>query len=175
VPSSADAGAANPGEPPVGAAAPPAATSNELDPAEPPLAADRVAPAEQVPAAPPLAEAPPAPESQSAAPPPTAPQSSGAAVNAAAPVPGTPRVVESGGWVVQLSAQRTEAEAQSAFRGMQTKYSMLGSYQPLIRKRELGQRGVFYAAQVGPLAREEANQLCEKLKRAGGSCFVQRN
>ena len=78
-------------------------------------------------------------------------------------------------WVVQISAQKTEGEAQSAFRAAQTKYSVLGSYQPLIRKKDQGDRGVFYAAQVGPLARDEANQLCENLKSAGGSCFIQRN
>ncbi len=77
--------------------------------------------------------------------------------------------------MVQLSAQKTEAEAQSAFRAAQTKYSVLGGHQPLIRKKDQGDRGVFYAAQVGPLAREEANQLCESLKSAGGNCFVQRN
>jgi hypothetical protein len=39
---------------------------------------------------------------------------------------------------------------------MQTKYS--GSYQHLIRRKDRGERGVFYAAQVGPLTREEANR-----------------
>jgi cell division septation protein DedD len=78
-------------------------------------------------------------------------------------------------WVVQISAQKTEAEAQSAFRAAQTKYSVLGGYQPLIRKKDQGDRGVFYAAQVGPLVRDEANQLCENLKSAGGSCFIQKN
>jgi SPOR domain len=47
--------------------------------------------------------------------------------------------------------------------------------EPLIRKKDQGERGVFYAAQVGPLARDEANQLCETLKSAGGSCYIQRN
>jgi hypothetical protein len=37
----------------------------------------------------------------------------------------------SGNWVVQLSAQRTEEEAQSAFRTAQAKYSVLASYQML--------------------------------------------
>jgi hypothetical protein len=78
-------------------------------------------------------------------------------------------------WVVQLSAQRTEAEAQSAFRAAQTKFSMLAGHQLLIRKKDQGERGVFYAAQLGPLSRTEANQLCSKLKSAGGSCFIQRN
>ena len=142
------------------------------------------------PAAPavPLMAAPrPAPQaSQAAAPQTTAPlalapqsQPSVAAVEPtrppAPPRAAAPRAGESGGWVVQLSAQSTEAEAQSAFRAMQAKYSVLGGYQPLIRKKDQGDRGVFYAAQVGPLARDEANQLCENLKSAGGKCFIQRN
>jgi hypothetical protein len=78
--------------------------------------------------------------------------------------------------VVQLSAQKTEGEAQSAFRAAQGKYSsVLGGHQPLIRKKDQGDRGVFYATQVGPFPREEANQLCENLKSAGGTCFIQRN
>jgi hypothetical protein len=36
-----------------------------------------------------------------------------------APAGATPRAIEGGGWVVQLSAQKTEAEAQAAFRAMQ--------------------------------------------------------
>jgi cell division septation protein DedD len=82
---------------------------------------------------------------------------------------------ETKSWAVQLSAQRTEAEAQSALRAAQIKFSMLAGYQLVIRKKDQGERGVFYAAQLGPLSREEANQLCSKLKNAGGSCFIQGN
>jgi sporulation related protein len=82
---------------------------------------------------------------------------------------------ESGNWVVQLSAQRTEEEAQSAFRAAQSKYSVLAGYQALIRKKDQGGRGVFYAAQVGPLARDEATGLCNRVKSAGGNCFIQAN
>jgi SPOR domain len=82
---------------------------------------------------------------------------------------------ENGSWVVQLSVLKTEAEAGSAFRAIQRKYPVLSSYQPLIRKKDRGERGVFYAAQVGPLPREEADQLCGNLKSAGGSCFIQKN
>ena len=81
-----------------------------------------------------------------------------------------------GGYVVQLSAQKTESEAQASFRAMQSKYSSLNGQQALIRRKDQGERGVFYAAQVGPFgSRDEANQLCESLKSAGGSCFVLRN
>lgn len=56
--------------------------------------------------------------------------------------------------MVQLSAQRTEEEAQSAFRAAQAKYAVLAGYQVLIRKKVQGRRRVFCAAQVGPLPRD---------------------
>jgi hypothetical protein len=97
-----------------------------------------------------------------------------AAVDTTHPAPAktTP---SSGGWIVQISAQKTEAEAQSAFRAAQAKYSALADQQPLIRKKDQGERGVFYATQVGPFPqREEANKLCETLKGAGATCFIQK-
>jgi hypothetical protein len=81
----------------------------------------------------------------------------------------------SGGWIVQISAQKTEAEAQAAFHAAQAKYSALAGQEPLIRKKDYGEKGVFYATQVGPFAgREEANKLCETLKGAGATCFIQK-
>jgi SPOR domain len=86
------------------------------------------------------------------------------------------RGIEAGGFVVQLSALRSEQEAQAAFRTMQAKYSVLSGRQPLIRRKDQGERGIFYAAQVGPFGvKSDADQLCETLKSAGGTCFVQKN
>jgi len=88
------------------------------------------------------------------------------------------RAVEAGGFgfVVQLSAQRSEPEARAAFRTMQAKYSVLSGRQPLVRRKDQGERGIFYAAQVGPFGvKSDADQLCETLKSAGGTCFVQKN
>jgi SPOR domain len=87
-----------------------------------------------------------------------------------------PRGIEAGGFVVQLSAARSEPEAQAAFRTMQAKYSLLSGRQPLIRRKDQGERGIFYAAQLGPFGvKSDADQLCETLKSAGGTCFVQKN
>jgi hypothetical protein len=85
--------------------------------------------------------------------------------------------VESGGYVVQVSAQKTEEEATTSFRSIQAKYpNVLGGRQPLIRRADLGEKGVFYRAQVGPFATQElATQFCGNLKAAGGQCLVQRN
>ncbi len=88
------------------------------------------------------------------------------------------RAIEAGGFgfVVQLSALRSEPEAQAAFRTMQAKYSVLSGRQPLIRRKDQGERGIFYAAQVGPFGmKSDADQLCDTLKSAGGTCFVQKN
>jgi hypothetical protein len=86
------------------------------------------------------------------------------------------RGVEAGGFVVQLSAQRSEAETLAAFRTMQAKYSALSGRQPLIRRKDQGERGIFYAAQVGPFGvKSDADKLCETLRSAGGTCFVQKN
>jgi cell division septation protein DedD len=87
----------------------------------------------------------------------------------------TPGTHDTGAWVVQLSAQKTEEEAQSAYRAAQAKFSALAGYQLLVRKKDQGERGTFYAAQVGPLARSEANELCDRLKSAGASCFIERS
>lgn len=90
----------------------------------------------------------------------------------------TTRAVEASGFgfVVQLSAGRSEPEAQAAFRTIQAKYSVLSGRRPLIRRKDQGERGIFYAAQVGPFsAKSDADQLCETLKSAGGTCFVQKN
>jgi hypothetical protein len=140
-----------------------------------PNAAAPAAPA-RAPAAAPRAAAPPAatgnaPMSLNPQAPPTV-----AAVDTTHPAPRATPPSGSGGWIVQISAQKTEAEAQAAFRAAQAKYSALANQQPLIRKKDQGERGVFYATQVGPFSgREEANQLCETLKSAGGNCFIQRN
>jgi cell division septation protein DedD len=116
--------------------------------------------------------APPPPRQIAALPAPT----TSAAPTAIAPEAVAPRAAEAGGFVVQLSAQRSEAEAQAAFHTMQAKYSALSGRQPLIRRKDQGERGIFYAAQVGPFGvKSDADQLCETLKSAGGTCFVQKN
>jgi hypothetical protein len=77
--------------------------------------------------------------------------------------------------VVQLSAQKTEGEAQSAYGSAQAKFSVLAGHQLLVRKKDRGERGTFYAAQVGPLPHSEANKLCDNLKTAGASCCIERS
>ena len=46
----------------------------------------------------------------------------------------------------------------------------------VFRRADLGDKGIFYRALVGPFATaEQANTFCSNLKAAGGNCFTQRN
>ncbi|GGE45329.1 hypothetical protein GCM10007276_23130 [Agaricicola taiwanensis] len=82
-----------------------------------------------------------------------------------------------GGFVVQVSSQRTEADARGTFAQLQQRFpQILGSYQPSIQPANLGDRGTYYRVRVGPFAsREDATGLCMNLKTAGGDCVVQAN
>ena len=108
----------------------------------------------------------------------TAPPTQIAAPAPSAPARAAPISAPSGGgsgYAVQISSQRSEADAQSAFRGLQAKFpGQLGGKQPLIRQVDLGAKGIYYRAMVGPLGSDEASQLCSSLKAAGGQCIVQR-
>jgi hypothetical protein len=111
-----------------------------------------------------------------------APRATRAAVAApptqVAPARAAPAAPSSGGsgYAVQISSQRSEGEAQAAFRSLQAQYpGQLGGKQALIRQVNLGDKGIYYRAMVGPLGSDEASQLCSNLRAAGGQCIVQRN
>jgi hypothetical protein len=88
-----------------------------------------------------------------------------------------PALAAGGAYVVQVSAQKTEAEALSSYQSMQSKYpGVLGGRNANIRRADLGDKGVYYRAQIGPFATsEQANTFCTSLKDAGGQCIVQKN
>ncbi|HWT29920.1 MAG TPA: SPOR domain-containing protein [Propylenella sp.] len=80
------------------------------------------------------------------------------------------------GHFVQLSSQRDEAQAQASFSAMQSRYSdILEGMEPNIQRADLGAKGIYYRARVGPFpTRPDAIEVCEKLKAAGGTCIVTR-
>lgn len=82
-----------------------------------------------------------------------------------------------GSYGVQVSAQRSEEEAQAAFRSLQGKFpSQLGGRAPFIKRVDLGDKGIYFRAMVGPFTDSgQANELCSSLKSAGGTCLVQKN
>lgn len=85
----------------------------------------------------------------------------------------------SGGYVVQVASLRSEEDAMTSFKILQHKYpDVLGSHPPVVQRVDLSDKGkgIWYRAQVGPFAsKEEAAQMCDKYKAAGGQCQVQKN
>jgi SPOR domain len=153
--------------------APPPAPAAAVKPAKsaarsaPPPAAAGSAPLSLSPDA--QASAPAAPEPRRVAtlqPPPGAPNA-----------PTNPAASAGAGYLVQVSSQRSESDAQASYKALQSRYpAVLGSHAPLIRRADLGDKGVYYRAMVGPFSTpEEASQFCGNLKTAGGQCVVQRN
>jgi hypothetical protein len=82
-----------------------------------------------------------------------------------------------GDYVVQVSSQRSEADAQASYKVLQDKFpNVLGAWVPIITHVDAGANGIFYRAAVGPFkTADEASQFCGTLKAAGGQCVVQRN
>jgi SPOR domain len=137
-------------------------------------------------AMPPVQRTPPTSANASAAPlalvpPDSPPAESRSRVANTAPVqppPGAPATPSAAGsYLVQVSSQRNEADAQASYRALQGKFpAVLGSHSPVIKRADLGDKGVYYRAMVGPFgSSDEASQFCGSLKSAGGQCVVQRN
>jgi SPOR domain len=157
-----------------------AAPAPATPPAKPAAVARAATPAPAARAAAPAANAPLSlsPQADQSAPA-AEPRTRMAAVN---PAPAPAQIAPSagaggGGYLVQVSSQRNEADAQASFRALQGKFpTVLGSRAPLIKRADLGDKGVYYRAMVGPFGSpDEASQFCGSLKTAGGQCVVQRN
>jgi hypothetical protein len=166
------------GAPPLAAApaAASAATATPVRPAAPSVTASTPAPR------------PPAPRAaaeDAAAPRPAPPRTQVAAAPAAAPVAApvaapAPRATEAasagGGFMVQLGAPGSEAEARSTFSSLQRRFSdQLASDSPVIRRADVGNGRTVYRLRVGPFSREDAAEKCQALQSAGGQCFIARN
>jgi cell division septation protein DedD len=153
---------------PVAAADPAPASS----PAE--AAAPTVSPVVQPPA---IAVAPPVP-----APPVTAPPAAASAVAAAAPhtpppAPKPPAVAAvGGGFRLQLAALRSEDAAKKEWdRIKQANKDLLGAYGAAWQRVDLGDRGVFYRVQAGPVSDgAAAERICSELKRRSVGCILVR-
>ncbi|MDE2378345.1 SPOR domain-containing protein [Bradyrhizobium sp.] len=100
-----------------------------------------------------------------------------AATNPTQIAPAPAPAVAGGGYLVQVSSQRSEADAHASYKALQSKFpAVLGSHSPVIKRADLGDKGVYYRAMVGPFgSSDEAAQFCGNLKTAGGQCVVQRN
>ena len=81
------------------------------------------------------------------------------------------------GYVVQVSLERREADAQASVRNLQVKFSKeLGDHKATVRRADLGPNGIYYRGLVGPfVSAGDADRFCSSLKAAGGQCIVQKD
>ena len=92
-----------------------------------------------------------------------------AAEHRAAPAP------EGSGWLVQVAALRTEAEAKAAWARIQGHdKDLLGGLSLDIRRVDLGARGIYWRLRAGPLDEAGARSLCAKLAKRNQGCIVVR-
>src|SRR5215212_5432828 len=86
--------------------------------------------------------------------------------------------VTHGLWAIHLIGDSSEGRALSEYAGLQKRYrAVLGDRAPMIIKRPIGGRrpSAWYLVRVAESSHQSANQLCSRLKSAGGSCLVSRN
>ncbi|HXZ01207.1 MAG TPA: SPOR domain-containing protein [Stellaceae bacterium] len=148
--------------PPPEAPLPRPATVNDSPPPEAPPA---------TPAAPPVVAAiPPAPvtppAAQREAPPAPAPA-------AAAPPPALP-AAEGKGYRLQLAAVRSPEAARQEWERLKRLHGdVLGALDYAAQRVDLGERGIFYRIQAGPIAdAATAERECGELKRRGVGCIL---
>jgi hypothetical protein len=82
-----------------------------------------------------------------------------------------------GGYAVAVASERSAADADAVFRGLQAKFpNQLGGREPIVRRTDLGPEGIYYQASIGPfMSMKAAARVCSSLKAAGESCLVEKN
>jgi hypothetical protein len=139
----------------------------------PPMTREAPAPVKIVSAQPPTATEPEPPARKVSHVPP-APKVQAPARTAKLHAP-APQASAGNGYVAVLSSQKSRMDALKVFADMQQKYGeVLSSKTPDVQEANLGEKGVWFRAVVGPPgSREAASALCGQLKSAGYSgCWV---
>jgi SPOR domain len=80
-------------------------------------------------------------------------------------------------WAIKLAAGFSREQVLSGYSRAIARFGeTIGHHDPIVAQSVLRSRGVrpFYQAQVGFDTRKQADSLCEKLRKAGGACFVTR-
>ena len=139
------------------------------------------APQQQAAAAPAPQPAAPKPAAAvSASPQPAAQSDPGAPTQIAAAAevsqqPAARPAVTSSEWKIQVSSQRSREAAESSFSNIKQRFSsVLGNRTAAIERADIEGKGTFYRVKVLAQSKDDATNVCNRLKGAGGSCFVTR-
>ncbi|MEI7607923.1 MAG: SPOR domain-containing protein [Rhodospirillaceae bacterium] len=137
---------------------------------------------------PPVVVVPPAPATPTPAKPPPAATPAPAPTRPAAKAPAatapaaTPKPVAlpppSGGPVVriQVGAVPREADAQTEWKRLQSRHrDLLGGLSLTVVRADLGDKGVYFRLQAGPVDEARARAICDQLKSQNVGCQLARN
>ncbi len=82
--------------------------------------------------------------------------------------------VRPGSHYIQLGSVKTATGAADEWSKLQKKYpSELAGLEYRVQRADLGERGVFYRIQAGPISGEDAGSLCDSIKaQSPGACLV---
>jgi len=92
-----------------------------------------------------------------------------------APAPAPVAKTSGGGWVVQLGAVQSEAQAKAEWtRLMSAHKEQLAGLSSDIVRVDLGAKGIFWRVRGGPLDEAQARVLCAELAKQSQGCIVAR-
>jgi hypothetical protein len=81
-----------------------------------------------------------------------------------------PSASSSGNYAVQFGAANSEEEARNLLKTVSAKYGVKATFKPA----KVGDKMV-YRVRVAGVSKDSANAICNKVKAAGGNCFVAGN
>lgn len=95
----------------------------------------------------------------------------------APPLPSEPAASSAtGGYVLQIGSYKTRDEANESWSVFREKHAdAIEGLSIDIKAADLGDKGTWYRLRLGPFTdKEAASAVCEKIKSAGGKCFLSR-
>jgi pyruvate/2-oxoglutarate dehydrogenase complex dihydrolipoamide acyltransferase (E2) component len=96
-----------------------------------------------------------------------------APVKAATVAPAAAKSAPAGGYVLQIGAYKSQADADAAWKVYKTKHAaLLSAYSGEVQQADLGERGTWYRLRISGFAdKDMATSLCDRLKADGGACI----
>lgn len=80
-----------------------------------------------------------------------------------------------GGYFIQVASLPSQADAQKSYQNLSNKFgSVIGGRGVDIKAAAIAGKGTFYRVRIPAGSKDEAVQLCERYRSAGGSCLVAR-
>jgi cell division septation protein DedD len=80
--------------------------------------------------------------------------------------------IKPGTYYVQLASVKTQSGAHSEWGKLKGKYSPLSRSDYRVTRADLGEKGIFFRIQAGPMSKSSASDVCNSIKQSAGSCFI---